>query len=603
MALPTANSADTANHVVFYACKYTPVELLAGFGAKAQLAEADVSSFDEADRLAHVNLCGYGKGLITRMLAPDVHEVVLITCCDVIKRAYDVLKATNKFDFIYLLDLPHKRGQREVRLFRERLANLAQAYADYSGRSFDVGAALASVAPPLPRSDERVTIVGAHATKAVLSAVTTDLGCSVENQTCTNRQLLVSPPPQLARAAATGSCSACEDVQKGEGEKGQGGSPVDTGRAGGSLDTFLDWYADALLQQMPCMRMDDVEPRRALATRPGQRGIIYHTMKFCDYYGFEYADAIRKENMPMVKIETDGTSQSAGQLRTRLEAFGETLRGSEVAKEVVSRRGVSKRGVFAMGVDSGSTSTDAVIMDANQKIVAQVILPTGARATQSAARAKEEVLRQAGLDESDMTIKVATGYGRDNIPGMDSSITEITCHAKGAHYLAPQVRSVIDIGGQDSKVIHLSPDGEVINFVMNDKCAAGTGRFMEAMARVLEMPLEEFCQKGLEWKKEVKISSMCTVFAESEVVSLVAEDTATADVIHGLDESVARKTATLAKRVNAEPPYLMTGGVAQNEGVVRALEDVLGAPVATHEDSQLCGAIGAAILGLESLEQ
>ena len=124
---------------------------------------------------------------------------------------------------------------------------------------------------------------------------------------------------------------------------------------------------------------------------------------------------------------------------------------------------------------------------------------------------------------------------------------------------------------------------------------------MEAMARVLEMDLDEFCRRGLEWRHEVRITSMCTVFAESEVVSLVAANTPTPDVIHGLDVSVARKTATLASRVGAEPPYLMTGGVAQNEGVVRALSEVLKAPVATHEDSQLCGAIGAALIGLQSL--
>lgn len=582
---------DTA-HTVFYACKYTPVELLAGFGATCQLAETDASSFDDADRLAHVNLCGYGKGLIQRLLASDVHEVVLVTCCDVIKRAYDVLKEQGNIDFLYLLDLPHKRGPREIKLFRSRLAKLAEAYAEYSGQSFDVGRALAAVSPYVPREDERVTLVGAHATKAVLKAVN-KVGYAVENATCTERHLLVTPPPQLARAAAPGDCDAC----------GPGGTtaPGDVGRAGGTLDTFLDWYADALLNQMPCMRMDDVAARASIENRPGQKGVIYHTMKFCDYYGFEYAEATKEKNT-MVKIETDGTSQSAGQLRTRLEAFGETLRGAEAAKEITAKRGVSDKGVFVMGVDSGSTSTDAVIIDKDEKIVAQVILPTGARATESARKAKEQVLEQAGLSEEDMTLKVSTGYGRDSIPEMDTSITEITCHAKGAHYLAPQVRSVIDIGGQDSKVIHLSPEGDVINFVMNDKCAAGTGRFMEAMARVLEMPLEEFCSEGLKWKKDVKISSMCTVFAESEVVSLVAEDTPTPDVIHGLDESVARKTATLAKRVNAEPPYLMTGGVAQNEGVVKALEDVLGAPVATHKESQLCGAIGAALLGLESLQ-
>jgi predicted CoA-substrate-specific enzyme activase len=240
-------------------------------------------------------------------------------------------------------------------------------------------------------------------------------------------------------------------------------------------------------------------------------------------------------------------------------------------------------------------------MDADKHIVATAIVPTGARAADAAARAMDEALSQAGIAASDVALRVSTGYGRDNIEGMDSSVTEITCHARGAHYLAPDARSVIDIGGQDSKVIHLNANGSVAGFVMNDKCAAGTGRFMEAMARVLEMDLDEFCRRGLEWRHEVRITSMCTVFAESEVVSLVAANTPTPDVIHGLDVSVARKTATLASRVGAEPPYLMTGGVAQNEGVVRALSEVLKAPVATHEDSQLCGAIGAALIGLQSL--
>jgi predicted CoA-substrate-specific enzyme activase len=244
-----------------------------------------------------------------------------------------------------------------------------------------------------------------------------------------------------------------------------------------------------------------------------------------------------------------------------------------------------------------------VIMDADKHIVATAIVPTGARAADAAARAMDEALSQAGLAAGDIALRVSTGYGRDNIEGMDSSVTEITCHARGAHYLAPDARSVIDIGGQDSKVIHLNANGSVAGFVMNDKCAAGTGRFMEAMARVLEMDLDEFCRRGLEWRHDVRITSMCTVFAESEVVSLVAANTPTPDVIHGLDVSVAKKTATLASRVGAEPPYLMTGGVAQNEGVVRALSEVLKAPVATHEDSQLCGAIGAALIGLDSLDK
>lgn len=580
---------------LFYACKYTPIELLAGFGTAPRIAEADVASFAYADALAHPNLCGYGKGLIERMMAADVHEAVLVTCCDVVRRVYDVLQASGRMDFLYLLDLPHRRGPAEVALFRRRLRALADAYAAYSGAQFDVGAACAACGTGVARADDRVTLMGAHASASLVAEVEKGAGMPVENATCTRRHLKVSPPPQLARMAAGPACGACCDG---------GATP-----AADPLDAFLDWYAPALLGQIPCMRMDDIAERKELVGERGQRGVVYHTMKFCDYYGIEYGALAEKDEIPMVKIETDGTSQSEGQLRTRLEAFGETLRARGGAAHQVQPAPTAsgdapagpKAAAYVMGVDSGSTSTDVVIMNADKHIVATAIVPTGARAADAAARAMGEALSKAGLAAGDVALRVSTGYGRDNIEGMDSSVTEITCHARGAHYLAPDARSVIDIGGQDSKVIHLNANGSVAGFVMNDKCAAGTGRFMEAMARVLEMDLDEFCRRGLEWHHEVRITSMCTVFAESEVVSLVAANTPTPDVIHGLDVSVARKTATLASRVGAEPPYLMTGGVAQNEGVVRALSDVLKAPVATHEDSQLCGAIGAALIGLDSL--
>lgn len=580
---------------LFYACKYTPIELLAGFGTAPRIAEADVASFAYADALAHPNLCGYGKGLIERMMAADVHEAVLVTCCDVVRRVYDVLQASGRMDFLYLLDLPHRRGPAEVALFRRRLRALADAYAAYSGAQFDVGAACAACGTGVARADDRVTLMGAHASASLVAEVEKGAGMPVENATCTSRHLKVSPPPQLARMAAGPACGACCDG---------GATP-----AADPLDAFLDWYAPALLGQIPCMRMDDIAERKELVGERGQRGVVYHTMKFCDYYGIEYGALAEKDEIPMVKIETDGTSQSEGQLRTRLEAFGETLRARGGAAHQVQPAPTAsgdapagpKAAAYVMGVDSGSTSTDVVIMNADKHIVATAIVPTGARAADAAARAMGEALSKAGLAAGDVALRVSTGYGRDNIEGMDSSVTEITCHARGAHYLAPDARSVIDIGGQDSKVIHLNANGSVAGFVMNDKCAAGTGRFMEAMARVLEMDLDEFCRRGLEWHHEVRITSMCTVFAESEVVSLVAANTPTPDVIHGLDVSVARKTATLASRVGAEPPYLMTGGVAQNEGVVRALSEVLKAPVATHEDSQLCGAIGAALIGLQSL--
>ena len=178
-------------------------------------------------------------------------------------------------------------------------------------------------------------------------------------------------------------------------------------------------------------------------------------------------------------------------------------------------------------------------------------------------------------------------------------ITEITCHARGAHFLDPEVRTVIDIGGQDSKVIRLDENGAVANFVMNDKCAAGTGRFLEMMARTMEMNLDQMSECGLEFKEDITISSMCTVFAESEVVSLIAQNKATDDIVHGLNKAVAVKTAALTRRVGGEEKYMMTGGVSKNKGLVKTLEEKLGTKLVISDKAQLCGALGAALFAAD----
>ena len=256
------------------------------------------------------------------------------------------------------------------------------------------------------------------------------------------------------------------------------------------------------------------------------------------------------------------------------------------------------KGYFA-GIDSGSTSTDVVILNKEKEIVAGVIMPTGAGAALGAERALEEALKEVGLAREDIDAVVTTGYGRTAISVGDKSITEITCHARGAHFLDPEVRTVVDIGGQDSKVIRLNEDGTVKNFVMNDKCAAGTGRFLEMMARTMEMSLDEMSRIGLSYKEDITISSMCTVFAESEVVSLIAQNKSTDDIVHGLNKAVAAKTASLVKRVGGEEKYMMTGGVAQNQGLVKTLEERLGTKLVISDKSQLCGALGAALFAAD----
>lgn len=194
----------------------------------------------------------------------------------------------------------------------------------------------------------------------------------------------------------------------------------------------------------------------------------------------------------------------------------------------------------------------------------------------SADAALADVLKKAGLTRDDISLIVSTGYGRVSIPFADKTVTEISCHGKGAHLLFPDVRTILDIGGQDSKAIRLNENGEVADFVMNDKCAAGTGRFLEMMARSLEISLDELGPVSLQSKEEIEISSMCSVFAESEVISLIAQNKEIADIAHGIHKAIAGKAMSLLKRVGLNPAYMMTGGVAKNPGVVAVLEEQLG---------------------------
>ncbi|MCD7806831.1 MAG: acyl-CoA dehydratase activase, partial [Lachnospiraceae bacterium] len=364
------------------------------------------------------------------------------------------------------------------------------------------------------------------------------------------------------------------------------------------FEELMDWYASELLGQLPCMRMVDNTGRKRLYNDPALKGIIYHTVKFCDFYSFEYSEIKQKAAVPLLKIESDYTLQSSGQLLTRLEAFAESLSEGESGNK--EKR--MKKGYFA-GVDSGSTSTDVVILDRKKEMIAGIILPTGAGAALGAERALEEALKSAGLVREDIDTVVTTGYGRTAIQFGDKSITEITCHARGAHFLDPEVRTVIDIGGQDSKVIRLDEEGNVVNFVMNDKCAAGTGRFLEMMARTLEMSLDEMSRLGLHHKEDITISSMCTVFAESEVVSLIAQNKAPDDIVHGLNKAVAVKTASLLKRVDGQEKYMMTGGVSKNLGLVRTLEEKLGTKLVVSDRAQLCGALGAALFAMDMVDE
>ncbi len=549
---------------LYYICKYTPVELLQAMGADCAILNEMPESFERAEQMAHPNLCGFGKALLESVLSGKVKELVLVNCCDTIRSVYDILKDSGQLDFLYLMDMLHSGGTCSRERAVSELKGLIEAYGAYRGNSFDEEKFRSAFGCKIKGTQPHISVLGARMGEELFQMVSRSMPYPVRNESCVgNRTAGEVPPPQ-----------------------------------GFDFDGLLDWYAAQLLGQLPCMRMADNTGRKQLYNDSTLKGIIYHTVKFCDFYSFEYSEIRQKTVVPLLKIESDYTLQSSGQLLTRLEAFAESLSDGE--QEYKEKR--MKKGYFA-GVDSGSTSTDVVILNREQEMIAGIILPTGAGAALGAERALEEALKSAGLAREDIDAVVTTGYGRTAIQFGDKSITEITCHARGAHFLDPEVRTVIDIGGQDSKVIRLDEEGNVVNFVMNDKCAAGTGRFLEMMARTLEMSLDEMSQLGLHHKEDITISSMCTVFAESEVVSLIAQNKAPDDIVHGLNKAVAVKTASLLKRVDGQEKFMMTGGVSKNLGLVKTLEEKLGTSLVISESAQLCGALGAALFAMDMVEE
>lgn len=563
---------DWQEHVkTHYICKYTPIELICAYGGDAACINTMPEDTEEADQYVGPNICGFGKALVESSFNGDFHELVVANCCDTIRSVGDVLEAFGPLDFLYTLDIPHSDRACMVEAFSEELKRFAQAYGRYMGTEFDEARFRAAFKEPEKKTGPYIAVLGARMGDELFAEVEKLMPLPVRNGTCLhNRSVGEVPPPENL-----------------------------------DFDGLMYWYAEELLGQMPCMRMMNTASRRKLLEDPDLQGIIYHTVKFCDFYSFEYSELTKVSSTPLVKIESDFTTQSAGQLRTRLEAFAEELEdrldlrsqaGNLKAQVDTNNEKDSgmKKNYFA-GIDSGSTSTDVVIVDADGAILARSIIATGYGASVSAEKALEQALVEANLAPDDIANMVATGYGRSVISQGSGNVTEISCHARGARALDPQVRTIIDIGGQDSKVILIDEDGKVLNFAMNDKCAAGTGRFLEMMAHTLQLDLSAMSKRGLKYDEDIKISSTCSVFAESEVVSLIAQNKAVDDIVHGLNKSVAAKTYSLVRRVKGRGPYMMTGGVSRNDGLVKTLEEVLGEKLIISKDAQLCGALGAAL--------
>ena len=255
-----------------------------------------------------------------------------------------------------------------------------------------------------------------------------------------------------------------------------------------------------------------------------------------------------------------------------------------------------------LGIDIGSTTSKCALLDEEGKLLALSLI-VGGIGTGGPEEALEKVLEDGGVTRKQITAVAATGYGRNSWADADYQVSELTCHGIGGRYIFPDVRTLIDIGGQDAKVVALDESGAMSNFLMNDKCAAGTGRFLDVMANILRMDIDRMGEEALSAQEHARISSTCTVFAESEVISQLAKGVDRKAIVAGICDSVASRTATLAKRIGIKEPVCMSGGVARNSGVRAALEKALGVTLLYSPQCQHFGAIGAAVYAMRKTKK
>jgi predicted CoA-substrate-specific enzyme activase len=256
---------------------------------------------------------------------------------------------------------------------------------------------------------------------------------------------------------------------------------------------------------------------------------------------------------------------------------------------------------YAAGVDVGSTQTKAVIIDEKRNIVGRSLVDTGANVMAAAQSSYSLALEDGGMREEEVEYVIGTGYGRYRVTFGNTQVTEISCHGRGAIHMFPNTRTVVDMGGQDTKAIRVSPTGEIHDFCMNDKCAAGTGRFLGAASAALDIPLGELGGVALEAERPVRISTTCTVFAESEVLSWLGKGKKIEDILWGVHQSIASRSIGLLRRVGIDEEVTFTGGVAKNVGMIEALNQGMDLKVNVSEDSHYMGALGAALFALDHI--
>ncbi|RKX38133.1 MAG: CoA activase [Thermotogae bacterium] len=567
--------------MILYNCSYIPVEFLMASKIPYKRVESKKSVVNGE---LHNNLCSFCLSTLpTKLSENDV--LIWADSCDSMRRSCDVLRRYFS-GRVLPLEIPNVSTKLSVERFAHTLSNFFTSFKKAIKREITLS--------ELKKSHERLLFLIRSFNDAIRNNDLEKMASLCKTITgndyigsirrARNNILIVgSPAPsslidvieETGNSAINATCTGLVPCL---------GSPEDLNEE----DIFLSIAKRILEREFHCMRFVTERDIGSLRKYFDFNGIILHTAKFCDFYGFE-EKKLKALNLPFVHIETEPNHVSKEQIKTRLGALVERISEPEQVRSQKKR--------FCAGIDSGSTSTKLVVVDSEKRILFKKVVKTGAFPKKTALDLLSNAVSKIGCDKQEVYI-IATGYGRGALNFADEAITEITCHAKGVSHLFPNICTIIDIGGQDSKVIKLE-NGSVKDFIMNDKCAAGTGRFLEVMSQILEIPLSSMGDFSLRAQNSLSISSVCTVFAESEVISLRSQGHSREDIVAGLHTAISRRITSMYERVNGKAPVAFTGGVALNKGLKVVLEKMLQTELLIPDDPEITGALGAALIGLE----
>lgn len=568
--------------MIYYSCSYIPMEVLLGSDSEFHriTSVAPVSCHELG-----CNLCGYAKTVYEKGMELSSDDYLLIAdSCDAMRRIGDLLSELSSAR-VFILRLPWKRDADAVEFLSGEIGDLT-TFLENSGVAVNLHTGIGRFNDLVDHVlTNEIRVEGADLSRLYLSALDGNKAKIDSN--------LVSrgPRKRIALSGGVTDIGAFDNaVEKAGGIMVSNDTCL--GRRPFSSKTAdniepLTAIAERLLKwRSPCARFSET----ISASDESADATVFVVPKFCDFFDFVRP----RDNMKTYRVELDFPLNSDGQLTTRIGALMEKNDSRSVLH---SEEGTT---VIYAGVDSGSTTTNGVLIDGKGRIIFSKTVKTGIRASNTAEGLMQEMTEFSRKNGNQIGKCISTGYGRLLVSSASDKITEISCHARGVFELFPEARGIIDIGGQDSKVIRLNSGGNVEDFAMNDKCAAGTGRFLEVMASALEMDTEKMSSLARKSKKDISISSVCTVFAESEVVSLIGMGERIEDISAGLFKAIAKRVGAMYSRLGSPTPLVFTGGVARNAGVVEAMKMLFKTEILIPDVPDIMGAYGAALFARES---